>query len=106
MGRFLVVVSGLMSVAVLMAGAQAPSQPPEAPQFRVGVDAIRLDVVVTDRDGNIVSDLALDDFEVRQDGKVQPLTLAQYVPVEVTPQPRLASKGPATPTTADRKSVV
>ena len=31
---------------------------------------------------------------------MQPVTLAQYVPVEVTPQPRLASKTLATPATA------
>ena len=37
---------------------------------------------------------------MRQDGKVQPVTLAQYVPVDVTPQPRLASKTLATPATA------
>ena len=35
--------------------------------------------VVTDHDGNLVTDLTADDFEVRQDGKVQPITLAQYV---------------------------
>ena len=53
----------------------------EAPPFRVGVDAVRIDAVVTDRDGRIVSDLTADDFEVRQDGKRQTVTFAQFMPV-------------------------
>ena len=45
---------------------------------------MRIDAVVTDRDGRIVSDLTADDFEVRQDGKRQTVTFAQFMPVLVS----------------------
>ena len=59
----------------------------QAPRFRVGVDAVRIDAVVTDRDGRTVADLTADDFEVRQDGKLQKVTFAEFVPVLAGPSP-------------------
>ncbi len=88
----------LLAIAVLSAtglpGAQAPAQPPDPPRFRVGVDAVRIDAVVTDKDGNLVTDLTAADFELRQDGEVQPITIAHYVEIDAPPpQPsQLASK--------------
>ena len=72
---------GLLSTSVLIGQAQAPAAPnappaPNAPIFRVGVDIVRIDAVVTDRDGRVVPDLTADDFELRQDGDLIPLTLA------------------------------
>ena len=52
-------------------------------RFRIGVDAVRIDAVVTDRDGRIVEDLTADDFEIKQDGKPQRVTFAQFMPVSV-----------------------
>jgi VWFA-related protein len=52
-----------------------------APRFRVSVEVVRIDAVVTDRDGRIVRDLTADDFEVFQNGKPQRVTFAQFVPV-------------------------
>lgn len=98
--RALLVCLALLSAAELASRAQPASQPPDPPRFRVGVDAIRLDVVVTDHDGNLVTDLTAGDFEVRQDGKLQPITLARYVPVDVGPPARLASRSLATSTAA------
>jgi VWFA-related protein len=54
---------------------------PEPPRFRVSVDAVSIDAVVTDRDGHVVRDLAAEDFDVFQDGKKQKVTFAQFVPV-------------------------
>jgi VWFA-related protein len=64
-------------------GAQAPAaaSSPQQPSFRLGVDTVRIDAVVTDKDGNVVPDLTADDFEVRQDGKVQQVSLARFYPV-------------------------
>ncbi|HEX7085094.1 MAG TPA: VWA domain-containing protein [Vicinamibacterales bacterium] len=78
----------LLSSAGGIRGAQ---DQPEPPRFRVGVDVVRIDAVVTDRDGNIVSDLTADDFELRQDGEVQRLDFVQFVSIEPpAPAPRPA----------------
>jgi VWFA-related protein len=45
------------------------------------VDAVRIDAVVSDRDGRTVPGLTANDFEVRQDGKLQRVTFAQFMPV-------------------------
>ncbi len=42
-------------------------------QFRAGVDITTFAVTVTDRKGNIVTDLAKEDFEIVEDGKAHPL---------------------------------
>lgn len=78
--RLLLLGLALDASTVVAGGAQPP--PPEPPMFKVGVDIIRLDAVVTDRDGNVVTDLTADDFELRQDGRIQPITLAQYIAIE------------------------
>src|SRR4030095_16239304 len=54
--------------------AQQPAQPPAAPEqpiFRTGINTVRVDVIVTDRQGNPVTDLKLEDFEIQEDGKPQ-----------------------------------
>jgi VWFA-related protein len=93
-----------VSVCAVLAAMQplrplSAQQPPDVPRFRVGVDAVRIDAVVTDRDGRIVSDLTASDFEVRQNGKAQKVTFAQFVPVltGADPPPRSESAAPAAP---------
>ncbi|MBK5298994.1 MAG: VWA domain-containing protein [Vicinamibacteria bacterium] len=81
MGRLAVLAIGLLT-SELLSGAQSPPQPADPPRFRVGVDVVRIDAVVTDKDGNLVTDLTADDFELRQDGEPQTITLAHYVAVD------------------------
>ena len=86
----IVLAMGLVSAAATgerQSSAATPQDRRESPRFRVGVDAVRIDAVVTDRDGRIVSDLTAEDFEVRQDGKKQTVTFAQFMPVLVA-EPR------------------
>ena len=64
--------------ACLLAAAGAGAQ--QQPIFRGTGDAVRVFVTVTDRDGRLVTTLARDDFEVRDEGKPQPLTLFDNSP--------------------------
>ena len=47
----------------------------QQPVFRGRGDAVRVFVTVTDRDGRLVTTLARDDFEIRDEGRPQPITL-------------------------------
>jgi Ca-activated chloride channel family protein len=46
----------------------------QQPTFRAGSEAVRVFVTVTDRDGRLVTTLARENFEVRDEGKPQALT--------------------------------
>ena len=54
--------------------------------FRSGINYVRVDVFVTDEDGNPVFDLAQDDFEVYEDGVLQTVDSFQVVQVDQTPE--------------------
>ncbi len=61
---------------------QGQTQPPPNPQqpvFRAGVNFVRVDVIVTDRQGNVVTDLKQGDFDVLEDGKPQNIELFKLV---------------------------
>jgi len=62
--------------------ATAPVPAAQQPVFRGTTEAVRVFVTVTDRDGKLVTSLTKDDFELRDDGKPQPIT--QF---DNTPQP-------------------
>src|SRR5688572_22047172 len=61
---------GLIVAALGLSAAAARQQP----IFRGGSDAVRVFVTVTDRDGRLVTTLARENFEVRDEGRPQPLT--------------------------------
>jgi len=48
---------------------------PHAQVFRSGVDLASFGVAVVDKKGGLVTDLTRDDFEVREDGQLQTVTL-------------------------------
>ena len=52
----------------------------QQPVFRGGGDVVRVFATVTDRDGRLVTTLTRDDFEVRDEGKPQPITLFDNTP--------------------------
>jgi VWFA-related protein len=65
------------SVALL---AQAQEQ---TPIFRSAIEAVQIHVYVTDADGNPVSGLTVDDFELVEDGKPQPVTTFEAVNIPI-----------------------
>ena len=66
--------------------AQAQGQQPP-PTFRTGVNFVRVDVIVTDRDGKPVDDLTEPDFEVSEDGKPQKIETFKVVKVDGSVKP-------------------
>ncbi|MBI4477822.1 MAG: VWA domain-containing protein [Acidobacteria bacterium] len=59
--------------------APAPGTTPQPPTFRTGINFVRVDVIVTDRDGRQVTDLTQADFEVTEDGKPQTIETFKMV---------------------------
>src|SRR5215471_14341577 len=70
----------LAHLLVAAAFASVPIQ--QQPTFRGGSDVVRVFATVLDHDGRLVTNLTKEQFEVRDDGKPQPLT--QF---DNTPQP-------------------
>jgi VWFA-related protein len=107
--RLAVVAALVGSLAGLRASAQAtaaqqeqprpaPGSQPDAaapdqqPVFRTGIDTVRVDVIVTDRQGNPVTDLTLEDFEIREDGKIQKPENFRLVKIDAVTQPGYTSR--------------
>jgi VWFA-related protein len=68
--------------------AQPPATPdPAQPVFRTGINFIRVDAIVSDRQGNPVDDLKLEDFEISEDGKPQKPETLRLVKVDATTAP-------------------
>jgi VWFA-related protein len=78
----------------LGAGQNPPPAPqPQQPTFKLRVDYVEVDVVVTDRQGNLVRDLKKEDFQVLEDGKPQAVTNFTLVdiPIERADRPLFAA---------------
>jgi Ca-activated chloride channel family protein len=63
-----------LTVAVCAAGVAPGTLARQQATFRAGIDLVNFGVTVTDRKGVFIDDLALDDFELLEDGKKQTLT--------------------------------
>src|SRR3989442_8900107 len=63
-----------------------PQRPPadqtQQPLFRTGINFVRVDVIVTDRNGNTVPDLRQSDFEVVEDSKPQTIESFKLVKLD------------------------
>jgi VWFA-related protein len=80
--------------AICSTGLLAQQAQPEQPIFRIAVDVVSIDAVVTDNNGDIVRDLTAADFEVLQDGKRRPVTAAKFVAVTPDAVARAEAVGP------------
>jgi VWFA-related protein len=68
-------------------GATQPPAPETQPVFRTGINTVRVDVIVTDRQGNPVTDLTLEDFDIQEDGKTQKAETFRLVKIDTLTQP-------------------
>jgi len=66
------------------AGQQTPSQAPaqQPPQFRTGINFVRVDVIVSDKQDNAIADLKETDFDVTEDGKPQKIESFKLVKLD------------------------
>jgi VWFA-related protein len=58
----------------------APAQQP--PLFKAGINFVRVDVIITDKNGNAINDLQPGDFEVVEDGKPQKIETFKLVKLD------------------------
>ena len=93
----------LAALIVLAAGSalsagQSPPASGQTPTFKVQVDYVDVDVLVTDEEGRFVRDLTQEDFQVFEDGKRQTITNFSVVdiPIERADRP-LFAPGPIEP---------
>ena len=73
----------------------APSAPGAAgqqPTFRAGINFVRVDAIVTDKQGNPIGDLTASDFEILEDGKPQTIEQFRFVRVDGSAPPE--TQGP------------
>ena len=59
-----------------------PAAPPAQPIFRTGIDFVRVDVIVSDKNGNPVADLKPEDFEVVEQGRPQKIETFKLVSLD------------------------
>ena len=96
---------GVMTSAVVLA-AQQPQQPAPEATFRASTDLVTIDAVVTDRDGQLVTNLTREDFEVTVAGKRQTLEQAVYIRTQEQPQVLAAAHAAAVPSGPGAPAIV
>ena len=85
-----------VGLACTLAFVTVHSQAPAQLTFRAGVNYVEIDAVVTDRQGNFVRNLAEADFQVREDGKPQTVSVFSLVDI-----PTGAAEGSSSTLTVD-----
>jgi len=71
------------------AGAPAQQQDPQQPappRIRTGINFVRVDAIITDRQGNPVLDLKQDEFRIKEDGKAQTIESFSVVKIDAMSQ--------------------
>ena len=69
----LVAAGAIVLACVAVASVFSASSAPATQEFKSRVDLVNVGVTITDRKGNLVTDLTGDDFEIFEDGKKQSL---------------------------------
>lgn len=107
--------SSVLAIALLLAelaGAQEPKSKPEDQDqpIRLRSELVELRAVVTDREGEIVDNLKMTDFEVLENGKPQQISLFSIERVRSSPgaQPsgKIAGPTPISPNARPLRTIV
>src|SRR5688500_11083785 len=83
----LLLLARLVQIGSAQQEAAAPPQGQDPAIFKAGINFVRVDVIVTDRKDAPVTNLTKDDFEVIEDGKVQPIEQFRLIKVDGTAKP-------------------
>jgi Ca-activated chloride channel homolog len=70
----------LSTLVIVLSAVVSVAAQQQQPVFRGGADTVRVFVTVTDREGRLVTTLTQDKFEVRDEGKPQPITIFDNSP--------------------------
>src|SRR5947207_15669664 len=99
MGRAFRHLAGVTALLALVgvSGMRGDAQQP--PVFRTGINFVRVDVIVSDRTGQAVTDLKQTDFEVTEDGKPQTIDAFKVITLDGGRVP--TSDGPPRPIRSD-----
>src|SRR5205823_1387214 len=73
------IIAGTLACLVLTGSAQQPATPGQQPTFRAGVDVIRLDVSVLDKNRQPIRGLTAADFTILENGKPQRIVALSQV---------------------------
>src|SRR5215470_9071310 len=79
-------------------------QPDQQPVFRTGINFVRVDVIVSDRNGAGVADLKQSDFEITEDGKPQSVETFKFIKLDGGTLPSPDGPPRAIRTDADEES--
>ncbi len=79
-----------------------PVQLPQAPMFRSAVTRVRVDAIVTDKDGNFIDDMGAEDFRVFEDGVEQEILNVQFVSLTSGQIRNVASRAAPVPSESGR----
>ncbi len=96
--RRLVTTVCVLAAGAVLVTAQGTTTPPagagqqQAPTFRSRIDSISVDVTVTDKDGRPVTDLKVEDFEIREANKTQSIDAFRLIAADPTDVSGLADR--------------
>ena len=100
----------LLLATLCMAADKTPKKDPATPTkddkfgtftFKVPVDVVVVNAIVTDKQGNPVKDLKVDDFRVYEDGKLQPIHTFALESYKATQDPAQTPGKPTGATAAE-----
>ncbi len=84
--------AGVGLIAVCLTGPlKLSAQQAPRPTFRANLTIVSVDVVVRDKDGNVVPGLTREDFEIREDGRSQDLQTFSFQEIKAGAAPAQAT---------------